>query len=92
MRNRLREDVKNVHYYVIFYDALGDPIDVIETWFDSPIPAGLAKRVRNRNPNPYRKIDTEFLIYAYHAFSVQDDVYELTEHLEIRVLDYEIVR
>ena len=45
MRNHLRENVKEVHYYVIFYDELGDPIDVLETWFTGTIPAGLAKRV-----------------------------------------------
>ena len=45
MRNQLRENVKNVDYYVIFYDELGDPIDVLEKWFTGPIPAGLAKRV-----------------------------------------------
>ena len=37
MRNRFRENVENVHYYVIFYDELGDPIDVLETWFSGPI-------------------------------------------------------
>ena len=29
LRNHLREDVKNIHYYVIFYDELDDPIDVL---------------------------------------------------------------
>ena len=46
MHNRLRENVRNVHYYVIFYDELGDPIDV-QTITTNPymlIPAGLAKR------------------------------------------------
>ena len=45
LRNHLREDVKNVHYYVIFHDELGDPIDVQGTTTSYiPIPAGLAKR------------------------------------------------
>ena len=52
MRNHLRENVKEVHYYVIFYDELGDPIDVLETWFTGTIPAGLAKRVRYKKDNP----------------------------------------
>ena len=47
MKNQLREDVENVHYYVIFYDELGDPIDVLELWFTASIPAGLAKRVQS---------------------------------------------
>ena len=45
LRNHLREDVKNVHYYVIFHDELDDPIDVQGTTTSYiPIPAGLAKR------------------------------------------------
>ena len=44
LRNHLRQDVNYVHYYIIFYDKLGDPIDVkIETYLLT-IPAGLAKR------------------------------------------------
>jgi len=55
MRNHLRENVKEVHYYVIFYDELGDPIDVLETWFMDTIPAGLAKRVRYQNGSPQNR-------------------------------------
>ena len=44
LRNRLRQNVKNVHYYVIFYDNLGDPIDVQIGRFMDMIPAGLARR------------------------------------------------
>ncbi len=44
LRNHTRQDVGFVHFYVIFYDKLGDPIDVeIETYILT-IPAGLAKR------------------------------------------------
>ena len=45
LRNHLRQDVKNVHLYVIVYDRLGDPIDVIIENYYSTIPAGLAKRI-----------------------------------------------
>jgi hypothetical protein len=45
LRNRLRENVRNVHYYVIFYDAEDDPIDVEVAQYKELIPAGLAKRV-----------------------------------------------
>ena len=46
LRNHLRESVRNVHYLVIFYDQLGDPIDVTFAQFPDIIPAGLAKRHR----------------------------------------------
>ena len=45
LRNRLRENVKNVHYLVIFYDRLGDPIDITFEQYLGVIPAGLAKRI-----------------------------------------------
>ena len=45
LRNRLRENVRNVYYYVIFYDAQDDPIDVATAQYKELIPAGLAKRV-----------------------------------------------
>ena len=85
MRNRLRENVENVHYYVIFYDGLGDPIDVLETWFTDPIPAGLAKRVQYQNGSPKNR---DF----FHRLEVTEDVYELTKRVEFRILDFEIVR
>lgn len=44
LRNHLRQDVKNIFFYVIFYDKLGDPIDVQTKTFRETIPAGLAKR------------------------------------------------
>ena len=45
LRNHLRQDVEDVHYYIIFYDKLGDPIDVEIETYRSTIPAGLARRV-----------------------------------------------
>lgn len=44
LRNHLRQDVKNVYFYIIFYDRLGDPIDVQTITFREMIPIGLAKR------------------------------------------------
>lgn len=90
MRNWLREDVKNVHYYVIFYDELDDPIDVFDTWFTPQIPAGLAKRVRYHHGDP-RKPPSYSLGGARELY-VGSDVYELTKRVEFRILDYEIVR
>ena len=43
IRCHLRQDVKNVFYYIIFYDRLGDPIDVEISIYPDMIPAGLAK-------------------------------------------------
>ena len=57
LRNHLDEDVNNVHYYVIFYDELDDPIEVLDTWFTTQIPAGLAKRVKSPNRNPHIRYD-----------------------------------
>ena len=48
LRNHLRQDVDYVHYYIICYDKLGDPIDVIIQKYHSTIPAGLAKRISDR--------------------------------------------
>ena len=94
MRNRLRENVKNVHYYVIFYDELGDPIDVIETWFTTQIPAGLAKRVKHPDRNPYIRYPdgVPSFVFSVSGLAVDNDVYELTKRLEFRILDYEIVK
>lgn len=96
LRNHLREDVKNVHYYVIFYDELDDPIDVLDTWFTTQIPAGLAKRVKSWDENPYIKREITYgfvpLSPFYYYLNIDDDVYELTKRVEFRILDYEIVR
>ncbi len=93
LRNHLRKDVKNVHYYVIFYDELGDPIDVLETWFTTRIPAGLAKRVKHRDDNPYIRYDPRIVsALGLRNLSVDPDVYGLTKRVEFRILDFEIVK
>lgn len=73
LRNHLRQDVKEVHYYVICYDKLGDPIDVIIDDYYFTIPAGLAKRtierighstmrlVRNGGKIEFRILDFEII-------------------------------
>ena len=48
LRNHLRQDVDDVHFYVIFYDKLGDPIDVEIERYILTIPAGLARRTSVR--------------------------------------------
>jgi len=91
LRNHLREDVKNVHYYVIFYDDLDDPIDVLDTWFTSQIPAGLAKRIKHPGKNPHIRYDG-LPGLPPPPFFVDDDVYGLTKRVEFRILDFEIVK
>lgn len=81
MRNKLHKNVNNIHYYIIFYDELSNPIDVIEARFESTIPAGLAKRVRFKDRQGKQ-----------HVLGIQSDVLELAKKVHIRVLDYEIVR
>ena len=103
LRNHLREDVKNVHYYVISYDERGDPIDVLETWFTTQIPGGLAKRVKSKDSNPHIRhdvnkdgsIESKLVLPPppnYSNLAVDNDVYKLTKRVEFRILDYEIVR
>lgn len=91
LRNHLREDVKNVHYYVIFYDDLDDPIDVLDTWFTYQIPAGLAKRVKYPGKNPHIRYGAAPGLPPL-PFGVDGDVYELTKRVEFRILNFEIVR
>ena len=44
-RNQLREPVKDIHCFVVFYDHSGNPIDFDVVHYSNVIPAGLAKRV-----------------------------------------------
>jgi len=48
LRNRLREDVRNVRCFAIFLDDQGNPIDTRDVEFAGIIPAGLAKRVTGK--------------------------------------------
>ena len=60
LRNRLREDVRNVRCFVIFLDDQGNPIDTRIVQFDEIIPAGLAKRVtRKRVHESVRRLTKE---------------------------------
>ena len=84
LRNRLRESVKNVRYLVIFYDQLGDPIDVTFEEFSETIPAGLAKRHRGKiSDYSVKKLSTRTEGLA----STINETY-----VKFRILDFEIVR
>lgn len=86
LRNRLRENVRNVRYLVIFYDALGDPIDATFEEFSGIIPAGLAKRHRGNVSDSSVK----------HMATKSEMRFELSvikeTYVKFRILDFEIVR
>ncbi len=79
LRNRLREKVRNVYCFVIFYDTHGDPIDVNVVQYRRGIPAGLAKRVTSKVDESVQKLTTRFGFDSPHT------------KVEFRVLDFEIV-
>lgn len=84
LRNRLREDVKNVRYLVIFYDALGDPIDATFEEFPGIIPAGLAKRHKGSVSDfSVRNLATK---YELSEFPTVKETY-----VKFRILDFETV-
>lgn len=76
LRNHLRKDVTNVYLYMIFYDKLGDPIDVKFIHFRERIPAGLAKRAQCPE-----RVDSEVLSMVSKGGSVV-----------FRILDYEVAK
>ena len=79
LENRLRENVWDVYYFLIFYDAQGDPIDVDVVHFRDPILAGLAKRVTSKVDNSVQELTTRFDAKTPHT------------KVEIRILDFKIM-
>jgi len=77
LRNQLRENVKNVHCLVVFYDSLGDPIDVDVVHYKDVIPAGLAKRIGSLVNSSVQELSTVALS-------------KTPRRVEFRVLDFEI--
>ena len=88
LRNHLRESVRNVHYLVIFYDQLGDPIDVTFAQFPDIIPAGLAKRHRGvASDSSVRQLSTK-----YEYDKLLNNFWLKETYMEFRILDFEIVK
>lgn len=58
LRNRLRENVKNVQCLVIFHDSQGNPIDVDIVRYHGLIPAGLAKRLTGNVDGSVQQLTT----------------------------------
>ena len=84
LRNRLRENVKNVRYLVIFYDQLGDPIDVNFEQFSEIIPAGLTKRHRGKiSDYSVKELSTRT---GENTASIKET------YVKFRILDFEIVK
>ena len=88
LRNRLRENVRNVRYLVIFYDQLGDPIDATFEQFSEIIPAGLAKRNEGFvSDYSVKRLSTR---QGPPGFVGTREIIETW--IEFRILDFEIVR
>jgi len=79
LRNKLRDNVRNVYCLVIFYDAHGNPIDVDVVQYRGLIPAGLAKRVTSSVDGSVQELTTP-------AGSASPRT-----KVEFRILDFEIV-
>ena len=79
LRNRLRENVRNIYCFVIFYDVQDDPIDVDVVQFQGLIPPGLAKRVTSKVHKSVQVLTTRTMSAKPHT------------KVEFRILDFEIV-
>lgn len=79
LRNQLRENIRNVYCFVIFYDIQGDPIEVDVVLLRDPIPAGLAKRVTSEVDDSVQKLTTRQGSLIPHT------------KVEFRILDFEIM-
>ncbi len=90
LRNKLRENIKNVHYLVIFYDELGDPIDATFEVFPEIIPAGLARRHRGTvSDSSVRYLSTK---YESRVESFPEILTVKETYVKFRILDFEIVK
>ena len=80
LRNHLRENVRNIECFVIFYDATDEPIDVDIVHFQGVIPAGLAKRVTSEvDSRSVQELSTDFGLRS------------LRTRVEFRIFDFEII-
>ncbi|MBA7592637.1 hypothetical protein ES708_34828 [subsurface metagenome] len=79
LRNKLRNDIYEVYYLVIFYDEYERPIDVNEAYYQESIRGGLAKRISGVVDSSVKELTTE------SPSSTPET------KLEIRVLGFKIV-
>ena len=80
LRNKLRENVRNVHCLVIFYDSHGSPIDVDVVQYRGVIRAGLASRVTS-------SVDSSVQTLTTNQGSLRPQT-----KVELRILDFQVVR
>jgi len=81
LRNNLRENVRNVYFLVVFYDANEMPVDVDSVRFQGLIPAGLAKRASGRVDKSVQHLTT----------NTGSGAKSPRTRVEFRILDFEIV-
>lgn len=79
LRNHLRENVRNVYCFVIFYDTQDDPIEVDVVLLRDPIPTGLAKRITSEVDGSVQELTTRVNSKTPHT------------KVEFRILDFEII-
>jgi hypothetical protein len=78
LRNKLRDPVKNIIYVVIFYGKDGEPVHSELSQYRNPILGSLAK--------------TLLTGYTGDAPHVGTQIQELTKRVEVRVLDFQVIR
>ncbi len=78
-QNHLRENVRNIYCFVIFYDTQGDPIEVDVVLLSGPIPAGLAKRITSEVDESVQELTTRVNSKTPYT------------KVEFRILDFEIM-
>lgn len=85
LTNRLNEPVKNVYCVFVFYDQSGEPVHFVENHFQDVIPSGLARRVSQST------FTSSGLTQLEQGMEAVKGLDKLTQTLEIRVLDFQIV-
>ncbi|MBI3697341.1 MAG: serine protease [Acidobacteria bacterium] len=60
LRNQLRDNVRDVHCLVVFYDSQGNPIDVDVVRYYGLIPAGLSKRVESKVHGSVQELTADY--------------------------------
>jgi tetratricopeptide (TPR) repeat protein len=83
IHNQLADAVKNLTCQVVFYDQNGSPIETDRVRHEGVIPAGLGQRVNG-------KVDAA--IHALTTTGTLLDTTHPTTKVEVRVLDYDVVR
>lgn len=81
VHNQLSDRVKNLNCQVVFYDQNGSPIETDQVHYEGVISAGLSQRVSSKVNSSIHAM-TGTLLDTTHP----------TARVEVRVLDYDVVR